>query len=80
VNQAETNPESVKIIQTVIGLADNLGLRVVAEGVESESQVSMLKQSRCKYAQGFYFARPVDAAGIEALLDGSRPLQPPPEN
>jgi diguanylate cyclase (GGDEF)-like protein len=79
VNEAETNPESIKIIHTVIGLADNLGLQVVAEGVETESQVSILQQSRCKYAQGFYFARPVDAAGIDALLESNRLPQPPPE-
>ncbi len=74
INEADTNPESNKIIHTVIGLADNLGLQVVAEGVEKASQLEMLKQSRCKYAQGYYFSMPVDAAGICAMLESGRPL------
>jgi len=75
VSEGDTNAESTKIIHTVIGLADNLGLHVVAEGVETEAQLAMLKQSRCKYAQGYYLSVPVDAAGIAALLENNRSVQ-----
>ncbi len=74
ISEADTNPESSKIIHTVIGLADNLGLNIVAEGVENAAQLEMLRQSRCKYAQGYYFSLPVDADGICAMLETDRPL------
>jgi len=49
-------------------LAHNLGLDVVAEGVETEEQVALLKELRCKYAQGFYFSRPINAEEAQMLL------------
>ncbi len=72
ISEADLNPESTKIIHTVIGLADNLGLNVVAEGVETEAQLNMLRQSRCPLAQGYYFFEPLDADKIPALLEGNR--------
>ena len=59
---------SPAIVQTIIGLARNLGLRVVAEGVESEAQVRELKKLGCDAAQGYYFARPMTVNEIKEFL------------
>jgi len=69
ISNADISPESSKIVHTVIGLAANLGLNVVAEGVETQSQLNVLKLSKCQYAQGYYFAEPLDAEKIPELLE-----------
>ena len=56
------------IIRSIIPLAENLGLEVVAEGVENNDQMSFLKHLQCKYAQGFLFSRAVDAEAATKLL------------
>ncbi len=59
--------ENREIVNTIIMLARNLGLKVVAEGVEEPHQLDMLKEMKCDNAQGFMFSRPVDqrlATGI----------------
>jgi diguanylate cyclase (GGDEF)-like protein/PAS domain S-box-containing protein len=58
----------MEIARTVMPLAKNLQLDVVAEGVETAEQVRELKKLNCKYAQGYYFSHPVSAADASALL------------
>jgi diguanylate cyclase (GGDEF)-like protein/PAS domain S-box-containing protein len=58
----------MEIARTVMPLARNLHLDVVAEGVETAEQVQELKKLDCKFAQGYYFARPMSAEDAEALL------------
>ena len=60
--------EDVAISKTVIGLAKNMGLSVIAEGVETEQQKEFLVQNGCKYIQGFYFSKPVEASEMEDKL------------
>ncbi|MEG0780489.1 MAG: EAL domain-containing protein, partial [Oscillospiraceae bacterium] len=60
------------IISFIISLAKWLGLSVIAEGVETEAQASMLRNMDCNYAQGFYYAKPMPAAEFDALLRHSR--------
>jgi diguanylate cyclase (GGDEF)-like protein/PAS domain S-box-containing protein len=62
--------EGMEIARTILPMANNLRLDVVAEGVETLQQVAMLKKLQCKYAQGFYFSRPLSADGIATLLAG----------
>src|SRR5690606_12700775 len=57
-----------EIVRAIIALADNLGLRVVAEGIETPAQLSLLRQHRCDEGQGFLFSRPQCATEIAALL------------
>lgn len=60
------------ITRAVINLAHNLGIRVVAEGVETREQLNFLRQNRCNFIQGYLLSRPIPAADLErALADGS---------
>jgi diguanylate cyclase (GGDEF)-like protein/PAS domain S-box-containing protein len=60
--------EGMEIARTILPMANNLQLDVVAEGVETIQQVAFLKKLQCKYGQGFYFSRPLSAEGTTALL------------
>ena len=64
--------EEAPIIRTIIALARNLGMSVVAEGVETEAQRSLLLELGCESLQGYLLHRPLDVAGIEALLRDTR--------
>jgi len=59
INDMDNEGGSVEIVKTILALAKNLGLGVVAEGVERESQMKMLKEFQCDKIQGFYFSKPV---------------------
>lgn len=79
---------SMAIVEGLIGTAKKLGIRVVAEGIETEVQASQLWTMGCKLGQGFAFSRPVDRDTMKVLLlrhaqgDGAIPLAPagPGEN
>jgi diguanylate cyclase (GGDEF)-like protein/PAS domain S-box-containing protein len=60
--------ENAAIVQTIVNLAHNLGMSVIAEGVETAAQLELLRQMGCEYGQGFYFSRPVAAAIAEAMI------------
>jgi diguanylate cyclase (GGDEF)-like protein/PAS domain S-box-containing protein len=62
--------EGMEIARTILPMANNLRLDVVAEGVETIQQVALLKKLQCKYGQGYYFSRPLSAEGTAALLAG----------
>ncbi len=60
--------ENTEIVRTIITLANNLGMQVVAEGVETEAQLAHLRKLNCAYGQGYLFSRPVAAEQAAALL------------
>jgi len=63
-------PDSHTIVTSIVGLAHNLGLRVIAEGIENAEQLHALTALGCEYGQGYHFARPLPAGEIETLLAG----------
>ena len=63
-----TNPGDAELANTVIVMAHNLQLQVIAEGVETEEQLAFLKERSCDEMQGYLFSRPVPATELEALL------------
>jgi diguanylate cyclase (GGDEF)-like protein len=73
ISEVDANLESRKIVQTVIGLANNLGLSLVAEGVETRAQLDFLKTAKCKYVQGYYFSEPLYPEQIFELLEKDQP-------
>jgi EAL domain-containing protein (putative c-di-GMP-specific phosphodiesterase class I) len=60
----------VELVRTIVALAHNLGMDVVAEGVETEDQLQHLRAIQCDFVQGYLLSRPVDATAAERLLDG----------
>jgi diguanylate cyclase (GGDEF)-like protein len=67
---------NAEIVRTIITLARNLGLEVIAEGIETEHQHKQLKALGCGYGQGYLFSRPVDSAAVRTLLTKS--IEPEP--
>ncbi|HET6262125.1 MAG TPA: GGDEF domain-containing phosphodiesterase, partial [Chloroflexia bacterium] len=60
--------EDTAIVQTIIGLTHNIGMEVVAEGVEIEEQAVLLEEMGCDFAQGFYFSRPLPPEEMPGFL------------
>jgi diguanylate cyclase (GGDEF)-like protein/PAS domain S-box-containing protein len=75
VRDVTTDPEDAAITLAIIGLAHGLKLKVVAECVETESQLNFLATHGCDEMQGYYFARPAAPDEIEAMLREGRRLQ-----
>ncbi len=68
VRTLDQNQNDQKIVQAIIGLGANLGLTVVAEGVETEQQSRMLLQHHCQYQQGYFFSRPIPYSALLELI------------
>jgi EAL domain-containing protein (putative c-di-GMP-specific phosphodiesterase class I) len=62
------------IVESIMALARTLNTGVVAEGVESEPEARELERLGCRYAQGFFFSRPLPAGSIGQLLSANKPL------
>jgi diguanylate cyclase (GGDEF)-like protein len=68
VNRMTSGDENLEIVRTIVTLARNLGMDVVAEGIETGEQLAQLKALKCDYGQGYLFAKPLDAPAAEDLL------------
>jgi diguanylate cyclase (GGDEF)-like protein len=62
------NSESREIVKTILSLGSNLGMKVVAEGVETPEQVTQLKSLGCEFAQGYLFSKPLDSEAVAKAL------------
>ena len=76
VSRMDSDQETHEIVRIIITLAHNLGLKVVAEGVETQAQLDLLKQLGCERAQGYLFSKPVDHDTILKLLEANRTKSP----
>ncbi|HYJ87907.1 MAG TPA: EAL domain-containing protein [Pyrinomonadaceae bacterium] len=65
------NNENAEIVRTISGLAHNLGMDVVAEGVETREQLEILRGLGCQFGQGYFFSKPIDSKGAEDFISGS---------
>lgn len=80
VGRLDSDADSCTIIRTVMGLAKELRMDVIAEGIETESQLRRLVEMGCPWGQGFYFSKPIEAREAQALLSrGFAPLPGAPE-
>ena len=62
------NQDDASIVSSIISLAHNLKLNVIAEGVETASQMDILRAQGCNEMQGYYFCKPLPSDQIETLL------------
>jgi diguanylate cyclase (GGDEF)-like protein/PAS domain S-box-containing protein len=77
VNDIAHSPDDATIVLSIVSLAHNLRLRVIAEGVETEAQLAYLQKHDCDEMQGFYFSRPLPAIEFAQLLSERKRLQLP---
>ncbi len=68
VSKMSADEDSSEIVRTIVQLAQNLGKDMIAEGVETASQLAKLRELKCKYGQGHYFSKAVDAATATRLI------------
>jgi predicted signal transduction protein with EAL and GGDEF domain len=68
VSRMNESDGTAQIVRTIMKLAQNLGMDVVAEGVETEGQRAQLRDFECEFGQGYFFSRPMDVDAAEALL------------
>jgi diguanylate cyclase (GGDEF)-like protein/PAS domain S-box-containing protein len=73
VRDSTTDPDDAAIVAAIISLARSLKLTAVAEGVETEEQLTVLREHQCNEAQGHLFSKAVSAEAVERLLKGKRP-------
>lgn len=67
-----TDNDDASIVKAVISMGHNMGMKVIAEGVENKEQVKFLLQHGCDYAQGFFYSKPVNAQQITLLLERNK--------
>jgi diguanylate cyclase (GGDEF)-like protein/PAS domain S-box-containing protein len=68
IDRLESDCEQLEIVRAIVTLAWNLGMDVVAEGIENNRQLSQLRALRCEYGQGYFFAKPQTSEGATAML------------
>jgi diguanylate cyclase (GGDEF)-like protein/PAS domain S-box-containing protein len=61
ISRIDLDADSLEIVRTIVALAHNLGMDLIAEGVETAQQLAQVKSLGCEYAQGYYFGKPTDA-------------------
>nr|WP_242054989.1 EAL domain-containing protein [Nostoc flagelliforme] len=68
ISRMNTNSKNIEIIEIIVTLAHKLGVDVLAEGVETEEQLALLRNLNCKYGQGHFFSVPLNSLAAEALI------------
>lgn len=74
ISGVDSNTEDQAIAAAIIAMAHSLGLKVVAEGVETQEQLAVLRSLRCDEMQGFFFSKPLPAEQFEAIVRSSKRL------
>ncbi|RUO68966.1 signal protein [Idiomarina ramblicola] len=69
VDDITVNDKDRNMVASIIAMAHNLGLKVVAEGVETKAQLQTLKSLKCEYIQGFYYAKPMPADALIKFIE-----------
>jgi EAL domain-containing protein (putative c-di-GMP-specific phosphodiesterase class I) len=60
--------DNMEIFRTIVGLSQNKGMDLVAEGVESYEQILVLRKLGCEYGQGYFFSKPIDPADAATFI------------
>ena len=75
ISRVDTDGEKLELVRTIITLAWNLGMDVIAEGVETTKQLAQLKMLKCEYGQGYLFSKPMSPADTNIFLTQANPLE-----
>ena len=67
VSQIQTENRNYHVVDTIIALSNQLGLAVIAEGIETKAQLEWLQNVGCKYGQGYLFNKPLPALEVERI-------------
>jgi EAL domain-containing protein (putative c-di-GMP-specific phosphodiesterase class I) len=76
VSRMEEKKENAEIVHTIIKLAQNLKMKVIAEGIETAEQLNLLKKLNCEYGQGYFFSKPLKAAAVALVNSAKADFQP----
>ncbi len=76
IDNCVNNTQDHMLVKTIIQLGHNLGMKIVAEGVESEAQESLLNYERCDYFQGYLFSKPISVNEFEEFIKSSSATSP----
>jgi EAL domain-containing protein (putative c-di-GMP-specific phosphodiesterase class I) len=68
VAKSATEPNAATVVRTIVAMSHHLGIKVVAEGVETPEHLKFLARRKCDEAQGYYFSRPVSITGFPAAV------------
>lgn len=68
VNPMTTNKRNLDIIEIIVALANKLGMSAIAEGVETQEQLAILRNLHCESVQGYFFSQPLDSSNASALI------------
>ncbi|MEE7446769.1 GGDEF-domain containing protein [Methylobacterium radiotolerans] len=74
VSDLDKKAESTAIIRAIVGMGRSIGMAIVVEGVETETQLAILRAEGCDLIQGYIFSRPIAAPQIRAMLAAAEPL------
>ncbi len=74
VRDLATNPNDSVLVNVIVAMAHGLGMKVIAEGVETEAQCEIIRNSICDEIQGYFFSTPISATAIEELFSAGRQL------
>ncbi|MCK1818409.1 EAL domain-containing protein [Streptomyces sp. XM83C] len=79
IDEIPSDPQQVALVEGIVHLADTLGLKVIAEGIETQEQKRLLSDIGCPFGQGFLFARPMTVEQSEAVLHHGNDARPAPD-
>lgn len=76
VSRMTESKENAEIVYTIIKLGQNLKMRVIAEGIETNEQLEQLKKLGCQYGQGYFFSKPLRAQTVDAFISAKTNFNP----
>lgn len=68
ISQIDTDDESLEVVKTIVAIAHELNINMIATGVETARQVAQLKTLKCQYGQGYFFSKPLDSKAARMLI------------
>ncbi len=69
IRMVNTDKENLEIVKTIVALAHNLSMDVIAEGVETAEELEILQELGCEYIQGYLISKPLESGHVEDFLE-----------